>query len=162
MILVEPNESENGGRPAPADEGGSRRPIWQPVAAVIAVVAVALGVWAWASGDDELVPNQAELEAVLDTAVAELELPDRRLTGLETTCLKPIDECGPALVADYDLADVEAVCAMVAEIGTRIEVAERDDEACWVAGSLNGHPIIVEVGVGSADTTGSQLSLIVI
>ena len=140
----------------------SRLPMWKYATLVLGLAAVAGGLWGWASQRDELVPNQAELEAVLDTAVAELQLPDRQLVGLESTCLKPIDECGPALVASYDLTDIDAVCAMVEQIGTRIEVAERDDDACWVAGSLNGHPIIVEIGVDTPDTTGSQLSLIVL
>jgi hypothetical protein len=131
--------------------------------AALAGLAAVVGVVVWVvSADDELVPDQAELEAVLDTAVADLDLPERQLEGLESTCLKPIDECGPALVAGYDLADVDAVCAMVTEIGSRIEVAERDDEACWVAGTLDGHPFIVELGVSTPDTSGALLSLIVI
>lgn len=163
MIDVELESSDRGDLPeSPTVTRGSRQPVWKYVALVAGLAVVAGGVWAWASQTDELVPNQAELESVLDDAVAGLELSDRQLVGLETTCLKPIDECGPALVAGYDLSDVEAVCAMVQQIATRIEVAERDDDACWVAGSLNGHPIIVEVGVDTPDTTGSRLSLIVL
>lgn len=146
--------------PATDDRPPVRRWLWVAFAA-IAVVAVGVGVWV-AAGDDELVPNQAELEAVLDTAVDGLTLPERQLSGVEKTCLKPIDECGPALVADYQLGSIDEVCAMVEEISLRMEVQERDDEACWVAGRLDGRPIVVEVGVGSEALEGAPLTLIVI
>jgi hypothetical protein len=134
--------------------------LWVTFAA-IALGAVGIGVWV-ASGDDDLVPNQAELEAVLDTAVDGLTLPERQLSGVDTTCLKPIDECGPALVADYQLGSIDEVCAMVEQISLRMEVQERDDEACWVAGRLDGRPLVVEVGVGNETADGAPLTLIVV
>ena len=95
MIDVELESSDRGDLPeSPTVTRGSRQPVWKYVALVAGLAVVAGGVWAWASQTDELVPNQAELESVLDDAVAGLELSDRQLVGLETTCLKPIDECG--------------------------------------------------------------------
>ena len=137
-----------------------RRWLWAAFAGIV-VVAVGVGWWV-AAGDDELVPNQATLEAAIDTGVEGITLPERSLSGLESTCLKPIDQCGPALVAEYQLASIDEVCAAVAQIAARMEVQERDDEACWAAGSLDGRPAIVEVGAGTESGSGVPLTLIVI
>lgn len=136
--------------------------MWKFTVVILGLSALAGGMWAWSERDSTSVPNQAELEAALDATVAGLDLPDREFSVQDSTCLKPLDACGPAVIATYRFAGIDDACEAVLDAAERVEVAVRDDEACWAAGYVQGRAVVVAVGSPAAGTDGVPVTVIVV
>jgi hypothetical protein len=108
----------------------------------------------------DLVPNQRELEQVVDALTRDTSLKNPKYFGVRNACVI-VDQCGDALMAVFQRDSFEDVCALVEQID-RLRDEAASDGSCSLTGTLNGHAFTVRQGSMVGGVRGVPLVVIVV